>query len=104
MEFLIRHWSMKFGFKKSGLFFTKKVAMRHILILNSKGGCGKSTIATSLAGYFASEGRRVGLADYDPQESSLAWLNNRPEKREKIIGIAAHQSGHDYLSCSSFTY
>ncbi|MCK4676235.1 MAG: ParA family protein, partial [Gammaproteobacteria bacterium] len=49
--------------------------MRTILVLNAKGGCGKSTISTNLASYFAYEmGKKVVLADFDPQESSLAWL------------------------------
>ncbi|HVJ29720.1 MAG TPA: ParA family protein, partial [Gammaproteobacteria bacterium] len=48
--------------------------MRHILVTNAKGGCGKSTIATSLAAYFASEGYATALADFDPQGSALSWL------------------------------
>ena len=68
--------------------------MRTILILNSKGGCGKSTIATNLASYYAAEqGKNVVLADYDPQESSLAWLDARDEKWAHIDGIAAHKKG-----------
>ena len=66
--------------------------MRTILVLNAKGGCGKSTISTNLASYFASElGKKVLLADYDPQESSLAWLAERDEKWATIEGIAAHK-------------
>jgi chromosome partitioning protein len=66
--------------------------MRTILVLNAKGGCGKSTISTNLASYFASEmGKNVVLADYDPQESSLAWLEARDEKRPFIKGIAAYK-------------
>ena len=53
--------------------------MRSILVLNPKGGCGKSTIATNIAGYFASEGKRVSIADCDPQQSSADWLAIRPE-------------------------
>ena len=66
--------------------------MRTILVLNAKGGCGKSTIATNLASYFAAEmGKKVVLADYDPQESSLAWLEVRDEKRPFIQGVAAYK-------------
>ena len=38
-------------------------AMRHIMVLNPKGGCGKSTLATNIAAYFANEGANVALAD-----------------------------------------
>ena len=66
--------------------------MRTILVLNAKGGCGKSTISTNLASYFASEmGKNVVLADCDPQESSLAWLEARDEKWPHIEGIAAYK-------------
>ena len=66
--------------------------MRTILILNAKGGCGKSTISTNLASYFAYEmGKKVVLADYDPQESSLAWLEARDESWPHIDGIAAYK-------------
>lgn len=66
--------------------------MRTIMVLNAKGGCGKTTISTNLASYFASVmGKKVVLADYDPQESSLAWLEARDERWPKIEGIAAHK-------------
>lgn len=66
--------------------------MRTIMVLNAKGGCGKSTIATNLASYFAAEmGKKVVLADYDPQESSLAWLETRDERWQHIEGFAAHK-------------
>ncbi len=67
--------------------------MRHILVLNPKGGCGKSTIATNLASYFASTGRKVALVDYDPQRSSLDWLERRPSNRNAIKGIAGFKKG-----------
>jgi len=63
--------------------------MRSILILNPKGGCGKTTLATNLAGYYASCGKAVALADIDPQGSSLDWLAARPEDRPPIHGINA---------------
>ena len=46
--------------------------MRHIMVMNAKGGCGKSTLATNLASYYADAGYGVSLADYDPQRSSVA--------------------------------
>jgi chromosome partitioning protein len=67
--------------------------MRHIMVLNAKGGCGKSTLATNIASYFASEGANVALADYDPQRSSLDWLERRPDNRAKIAGVAAFDDG-----------
>jgi chromosome partitioning protein len=67
--------------------------MRHVMIMNSKGGCGKSTIATNVASYFANDGWKVALADYDPQRSSLDWLSVRPEDLPKITGVAAHDEG-----------
>jgi chromosome partitioning protein len=67
--------------------------MRHILVLNSKGGCGKSTIATSLAAYYALRDERVALVDYDRQASSLDWLQRRPENRPPITGVAGFNDG-----------
>ena len=67
--------------------------MRHIMVLNAKGGCGKSTLATNIASYFANEGASVALADYDPQRSSLDWLERRPDNRPKIEGVAAFEDG-----------
>lgn len=67
--------------------------MRSILVLNSKGGCGKTTLATNLAGYYADKGHAVALADYDPQGSSTDWLEARPEKRPPIHGIPVWRQG-----------
>jgi chromosome partitioning protein len=63
------------------------------MVLNAKGGCGKSTLATNIASYFANEGASVALADYDPQRSSLDWLDRRPENRAKIAGVAGYDGG-----------
>ena len=67
--------------------------MRHIMVLNAKGGCGKSTLATNLAGYFAKQGKQVALADYDEQQSSLDWVGRRPANRPPIVGLAGHKDG-----------
>ncbi|MBM4195622.1 MAG: ParA family protein [Gammaproteobacteria bacterium] len=72
--------------------------MRHIMVLNAKGGCGKSTIATNLASYFATQDKKVVLADYDPQHSSLEWLSKRPEGRPVIEGIDASRNGLRHVS------
>lgn len=49
-----------------------------VLVANPKGGVGKSTLATQMAGYFASKGRSVMLGDADRQQSSRLWLGLRP--------------------------
>ena len=67
--------------------------MRHVMVMNPKGGCGKSTIATNVAGYFASEGAKVALADYDPQRSSLDWLEMRPADTPAILAVDAVNEG-----------
>lgn len=62
--------------------------MRTVMLLNTKGGCGKSTIATNLSAYFASIGKKVALMDDDPQGSSYAWLARRAGKPlNRIQGI-----------------
>ena len=49
-----------------------------VVVANPKGGVGKSTMATNIAGYFASRGHRVMLGDADRQQSSRLWLGLRP--------------------------
>lgn len=63
--------------------------MKRLLILNSKGGCGKTTIATNLAGYYASSGTPTALIDNDPQGSSRQWLEMRPDSLSTIHGVFA---------------
>jgi len=72
--------------------------MRTVLIANSKGGSGKTTLATNLAGYFASTGQRVVLSDWDRQQSSLRWLKRRSEVLPRIYGIdgrSQNSEAHD---------
>lgn len=62
--------------------------MRKIMVLNTKGGSGKTMLATNLAVYFANQGKKVALADLDEQASSLSWLESRPEHLPEITGIS----------------
>ena len=66
--------------------------MQRITVINLKGGCGKTTIATNLASAYANTGRNTTLIDYDPQGSSMHWLNHRPHEASQINGIAAYPS------------
>lgn len=67
--------------------------MRTILVVNSKGGCGKSMLATNLAAFYAREGKSVALVDFDPQGSSLQWLEARSSDRPRIEGMAGLETG-----------
>ena len=53
--------------------------MLTVLITNTKGGCGKTTIATNLAGAFATAGFRTVLADCDRQRAGCGWVSRRPQ-------------------------
>ena len=63
-----------------------------IVVANPKGGVGKSTLATSIAGYFASRGHAVMLGDVDRQQSSRLWLGLRPAT---LPPIRAWEVAHD---------
>ncbi len=65
--------------------------MQRILVLNPKGGSGKTTIATNLASYFASQGDRPLLSDNDQQGSSARWLKKRKPEQAFIHGVAAFE-------------
>lgn len=60
--------------------------MRTILVINSKGGCGKTTVTTNIASYYAAANVKVAIQDYDPQGSSLQWLKLRPQHLTHIHG------------------
>ena len=62
---------------------------KKIVVINSKGGCGKTTLSTNLASYYAAQGYPSALFDYDPQDSSTRWLTQRPAELERIHGVAA---------------
>ncbi len=67
--------------------------MRTIMLLNAKGGCGKSTLASNLASHYATQGKAVSLVDHDPQASSLEWLAARPDDAAPITGVDATAEG-----------
>lgn len=61
--------------------------MLKILVASSKGGCGKSTIATNLAAHFAQSGKNTAIVDLDRQQSSLRWAQKRPENVPGVLGL-----------------
>ncbi|MBT8141949.1 MAG: ParA family protein [Gammaproteobacteria bacterium] len=67
--------------------------MRHILVINPKGGSGKSTVATNLAAHYAHKVDDVALVDFDSQASSLDWLERRSERYPEIVGLAGFEDG-----------
>ena len=71
--------------------------MQTILVINSKGGSGKTTLTTNLASYYVNKGHKTTILDYDPQGSSLQWLKVRPPHQPAIHGANAapsKKSGH----------
>ena len=63
--------------------------MKTILVASSKGGAGKTTLATNLAAYFALDGKRTVLVDADPQHSSTRWAERRAELESAVLPIDA---------------
>ena len=59
------------------------------LVINPKGGSGKTTVATNLASYFAANGMATALMDYDSQGSTMNWLRLRPTHARRIHGANA---------------
>ena len=66
-----------------------------VVVANPKGGVGKSTLATQIAGYFVSQGHAVMLGDADRQQSSRLWLSLRPEAARPI---ASWEFGDDQIA------
>ena len=65
--------------------------LHKIVVLNRKGGCGKTTLATNIAAYYAMRGPAPILVDLDPQGCSMRWLDIRPGNRRQVHGRAAFQ-------------
>jgi len=66
--------------------------LQRIVVLNPKGGCGKTSLATNLASYYALRGPMPALLDCDPQGASMRWLEKRSRIRPPIHGIAAFRN------------
>jgi chromosome partitioning protein len=66
--------------------------VQRITIINVKGGCGKTTIATNLASAYAKLDVKTALLDYDSQGSSMRWLKTRPDDAAKVHGVAAYKN------------
>ena len=60
-----------------------------MLVANPKGGAGKTTLATNLAGYFANQGKKITLCDLDRQQSSLRWMAFRDPEMAPVTGYFA---------------
>ena len=65
--------------------------LHKIVVLNPKGGCGKTTLATNIAAYYAMRGPAPTLVDFDSQGFSMRWLQKRPGNRPQIYGSTAYQ-------------
>ncbi len=65
--------------------------MQRILVLNPKGGSGKTTVAVNLAGYYALRGERPTLMDYDPQASATQWVRKRQPGQATIHLISTSE-------------
>lgn len=74
--------------------------MQRIVVLNPKGGSGKTTLAINLAAYFAARGDATLLIDRDPQGSSTRWLRKRKAPQPIINGIATFE--HDARTTRSW--
>ncbi len=61
--------------------------MRTVLVASSKGGVGKTTVATHLAGYCAVDGKRTALVDADRQQSSTRWCEKRAGLQAAVLPV-----------------
>ena len=61
--------------------------MKNILVMNPKGGSGKTTLATNLASYYALWEIPTALIDYDPQRSSLDWEEQRSDESSSVVAL-----------------
>ncbi len=72
-----------------------------IVILNPKGGSGKTTLATNLASYFAAQGPPPTLVDCDPGGYSLRWIDKRADNRPPINGACGYDEDASIVELTS---
>ena len=65
--------------------------LNKIVVINPKGGCGKTTLSTNLAAYYATLGQVPTIMDCDSQGSTMSWIERRSENLPEIHGIAAYK-------------
>ena len=65
--------------------------LNKIVVLNPKGGCGKTTLVTNLASCYANRGTMPAVMDCDPQGSTMRWIEKRSPSQPPIHGIAAYK-------------
>ena len=79
--------------------------MKAVLIANPKGGSGKTTLSTNIAGYLASRGQHVVMLDLDRQKSSMLWLAQRDSELPMIWPLqdekGKRNEGADWLVIDS---
>jgi chromosome partitioning protein len=79
--------------------------MKAILVANPKGGSGKTTLSTNIAGYLASRGQHVAMLDLDRQKSAMLWLAQRsselPVIRPLLDEDVKHSGKLDWLVIDS---
>ena len=74
-----------------------------LMVANAKGGCGKTTMATNLASHMSREGHKTVLIDYDPQGSSIDWLQVRDTHLPAIHGVPAFNRSNGNAATKSWS-
>jgi chromosome partitioning protein len=77
--------------QRSMLITPNRRNLSTIVVLNPKGGCGKTTLVTNLASWYAQRGPVPAVMDCDPQGSTMRWIGKRCGSQPPIYGIPAYK-------------